>query len=172
MRASLTITILLAQTVFASSPITGPWRTFSGDQPAYADPHHDDRQWTQVSQLPTYPEVGATRWFRAMAQFSSQEALLIPPLFGSYQVYLNGRLLGEAVNAFPAPKVFRLPADTPPAATLAIRLHPFPENSRQLLRLSPQFDGLLRSGRHADLTRQAEQAHSSLLEARLPGLII
>ncbi len=142
--------------------IEGPWQFHLGDDPHWADPYYDDSQWERISPestwgAQTHPSYTGLAWYRcyleirhpADGQFSP--ALLMPYVDDAYELYWNGKLIGQLGSLPPqavwysAQSVFALPGPSSgegneEAGLLAIRVWKSP-----LLSLSPATSGGLNS---------------------------
>jgi len=154
----------------ATVPLTGPWKFHTGDNMAWAQPGFDDSAWATMDLTPTsgpyhpifgngeyvpgwtargYKGTSGYAWYRLRVNLEdSQTALTLkmPDNFDdAYQIYLNGRLIGEfgrftanGVTAYsPLPRAFPVPADRGPLI-FAIRMFMLPSTSLQ----SPDAGGL------------------------------
>ncbi len=96
--ASLAALPMLAQAPFVD--LSGEWRHISGDQPAYASPDFDDRNW-DVVHLPwrKQPPDGLA-WLRRSVELPghldrARLALALGPVSPVHEVYVNGALIGQ-----------------------------------------------------------------------------
>ncbi|HEY1808309.1 MAG TPA: SpoIIE family protein phosphatase [Acidobacteriaceae bacterium] len=125
--------------------LTGPWRFHPGDDLAWAQPDFDDASWSAMdlassgSLDPTtgvagfvrgwtsngYPKLTGYAWYRLQVDVESGSGNTIPPLAirmpedvdDAYQVYVDGRFIGEFGNFAPhgvsfinaQPRAFPLP---------------------------------------------------------------
>ena len=115
-----------------SMPLNSGWRTQAGDQSALATPDFDDSSWQLTSldesHAPTPGEYDQ-RWYRLRIDLPAQHpplALLVTGADGSYEVYLNGRLVPGAtlrsawgLSLFPRARA--LPIEGSGPALLALR---------------------------------------------------
>jgi hypothetical protein len=115
-----------------SVPLDNGWRTQAGDQAGWAAPDLDDSKWQLTaldeSRAPT-PGKYDERWYRLRIDLPAQHpplSLLITAPGGTYEVFLNGRLLPGAVLLpqwraiwFPTAQV--VPVDGSGPAVLAVR---------------------------------------------------
>jgi len=143
----------------AVGPLTGPWRFHPGDDPAWAGTDFDDSTWPTLDLTPPegsfdptigssgyvpgwtatgYPRLTGYSWYRLRVKVREAEdgrgrklALKMPDNFDdAYQVYVNGRLIGQfgkftprAVTYYLAlPRAFDLPEPSSSGVlTIAIR---------------------------------------------------
>lgn len=83
--------------------IQGKWQFHVGDDPAWAAPSLDDGGWEQLDADDTWgdqthPGYTGFAWYRKhiqMAGRGARIAVLIPPVEDAYEVYWNGRKVGE-----------------------------------------------------------------------------
>ena len=128
----------------ATAALTGPWKFHTGDNMAWAQAGFDDSSWSAMDLTPPpgpynpisgssgyvpgwtargYKGTSGYAWYRLRVNLQDGQtalALKMPDNFDdAYQVYLNGRLIGEfgrftahGVTAYSAlPRAFPLPAD-------------------------------------------------------------
>jgi len=106
--------------------LTGPWRFNAGDNPAWASPAFDDSHWSLlkadnpwgVQGFHGYSGVG---WYRLRVQVPAQSgplAIYFPDVQDCYQVFANGRMIGQVGELPPHAKLvtsgrnmFHIPAD-------------------------------------------------------------
>src|SRR6478752_7319583 len=84
-----------------SSDIDGGWRTYAGDDPAWANPGLDDSGWETVRLDDLGPAQPGWRWYRLRIKLHENHpdlALLIDGGEGIYSLYLNG-------NRVPGPEL-------------------------------------------------------------------
>jgi hypothetical protein len=142
--------------------LTGPWRFHVGDDPSWKDAGYDDSKWETVDLTPKpgardpdvglkgyvpgwgargHPKYVGYGWYRMRIDVTAPQgarlALAGPPYVdGSYQIYLDGRLLGGSGDfSHNPPRVYardprliRLPTDAfaHGAATIAVRVYSDP----------------------------------------------
>ncbi len=122
--------VLLTPAVAAAQGPAG-WRVQTGDDPGWARPGFDDSAWPAARLPATWSELGLDDvdgdiWFRStvplgeaarLASAKGQLGLLLgPPMYGGYEVYAGGRLLGRSRGwsstlPFPFPEVFLVPRE-------------------------------------------------------------
>ncbi len=79
------------------------WRFHTGDAPYWSDPNFDDSNWKLLhSDQPWdgqgYPGYRGFAWYRFQVLLPANHAplaLFIPVIYGSYQVFADGRLVGQ-----------------------------------------------------------------------------
>lgn len=158
--------------------LNGPWRFHTGDDPRWATPDFDDSAWEEyvlapgvqsltpervvdMEDLPGWqnhghPGYAGYGWYRiqlTLAADAMPVALLMPvAVDNSYEVYLNGRLIGKLgrldgfqLSYLPHPQFIPIPADAARIGqpnTLAIRCwsEPWQANPRR-----PEIFGGLRA---------------------------
>jgi hypothetical protein len=87
-------------------PLDGKWQFHPGDDPAWANPDFDDSQWQQLTADRPWGEQGHRNyegyaWYRRhMAVLPASGAspdftLLVPAIEDVYEVYWNGKLVGQ-----------------------------------------------------------------------------
>ena len=107
----------------------GLWKSRPGDDTRWASPEYDDSAWRTVA-LPApwreqgYTGLDGTVWFRRVVPVDEEARLaarrgrlgilLGPPMYGGYQVFAGGRLLGSSRGwslelPYPFAAVFRVP---------------------------------------------------------------
>lgn len=87
----------------AMAELNGPWRFHPGDDPAWARPEFDDSRWSLVEASRSYEEQGfkgysGTGWYRlrvSLPDWQGQLALVFPAVADSYQVFVDGRQIGQ-----------------------------------------------------------------------------
>jgi phosphoserine phosphatase RsbU/P len=126
---------LLVTSLYAG-PFVGQWRTIAADRLDFAQPGFDDASWRPVSAPPQYPEVNQVLWFRARVAGPrpGENAVLVPPIFGAYQLYADGVLIGQRGAwgrhprfLLPSSEVF--PLSVPQRGDLLVALRVYPCNS-------------------------------------------
>ncbi len=87
-------------------PQADGWRVHMGDDPAWAAPDYDDSSWHTVRLDPaTFPRelmTGRSRWYRKDIHLPNQPGamqLLVSSIDGSYEVYVDGRLVGDRIQS-------------------------------------------------------------------------
>ncbi len=107
--------------------LDGQWRFHTGDDPRWADPGFDDRAWPLLRSNASwntqgYKDYGGIAWYRfqvTVPEHPRRLALLFRRLMTSYQVFANGRLIGQygglpphaRADAGDRVQVFPVPAD-------------------------------------------------------------
>ncbi|MGC1870283.1 MAG: SpoIIE family protein phosphatase [Acidobacteriaceae bacterium] len=82
--------------------LDGLWRFHTGDNPARANPNFDDSQWPLLRSdedwaKQGYKDYSGYAWYRFTLQVPAGEkplSLLLMPIQTSYQVYVDGKLIG------------------------------------------------------------------------------
>src|SRR5438045_1975548 len=118
---------LLLVLLFPAAASAEPWTTHTGDDSRWSRPDLDDANWPRVDVRSTWREQGRRGydgivWYRGAAP-PADGLLLGPPVYGGYEVYADGRLIGRSRGwssalGFGYPEVFRLP---PRTTRLALR---------------------------------------------------
>ena len=92
-------------------PLDGPWQFHTGDNPAWASPSFDDSGWEPM-QLDAYwgsqghPAYTGYAWYRRHVQIHTPSgaqlkyALLMPPVDDAYELFWNGKPIGQ-LGRFP-----------------------------------------------------------------------
>ena len=96
--------------------LDGLWRFHTGDDPAWASPTFDDSQWPLLRSDHDWAQQGyqgysGLAWYRFRVVIPpglEHVSLLLPPLTTSYQVYVDGKLIGSFSEMSPDP-VVRMP---------------------------------------------------------------
>jgi hypothetical protein len=119
-------TVDLDQNRVPMTDLEGPWRFHAGDDPAWAIPGFDDSHWSLlVADKPWglqgfhgYTGVGWYRLHVLVPAHSGPLAIYFPDVQDSYQVFANGRMIGQVGELPPSPKlvnssrnIFRIPTD-------------------------------------------------------------
>jgi hypothetical protein len=105
--------------------LTGNWRFHTGDDPRWSSPSFDDSSWTLLRPDEGWNNQSVSQsglaWYRfriLVPGSSGSLALYIPGILTSYQVFVNGRLIGQFGGMPPHPKameekrqIFPLPDD-------------------------------------------------------------
>ncbi|MGB6828634.1 MAG: SpoIIE family protein phosphatase [Terracidiphilus sp.] len=117
----------LRQNRVAMTDLHGPWRFHAGDNPAWANPGYDDSSWSLLMAGKPWGEQGyrgysGVGWYRlrvAVPAHSGPLAIYFPDVEDCYQVFANGRMIGQVGELPPHPKLvesnrnmFRIPMDT------------------------------------------------------------
>jgi len=136
------------------------WRFHTGDDPRWSDPNFDDSQWSVLrSDQPWdgqgYPGYRGFAWYRfqvALPAHHSPLALFIPVIYGNYQVFAGGRLVGQLGGMPPedrlafsftvgSERLIPLPSDLTSAGgplNIAIRIWINPQTPTNALGAGPQ----------------------------------
>lgn len=120
--------------------LDGLWRFHTGDNPAWANPNFDDSQWALLRSDKDWAPQGykgysGFAWYRfrvLIPSGSDHLSLLLPPIATSYQVYVDGTLIGS-FSRMPPHELVRMPmpavypmdigkAAGPKEATVALRV--------------------------------------------------
>jgi len=84
-------------------PIAGKWQFHPGDSPDWSNPSFDDSNWEQLGAdttwgNQTHPWYTGFAWYRKRIRIEGRGpniAVLIPQVENAYEVYWNGRKIGE-----------------------------------------------------------------------------
>jgi serine phosphatase RsbU (regulator of sigma subunit) len=98
-------------------PIDGNWQFQLGDDPAWAEPNLDDSGWESIRVddpfgVQNHPSYAGFAWYRRhidiipSAGETGQYRLLIPRADDAYEVYWNGKLIGQYGKLPPHPSWF------------------------------------------------------------------
>ena len=127
---ALTLTALEAQPIEVRSfsqiaPLDGDWKFSPSDDPRFAAPDFDDSAWRTV-RVPgeALPQPIGVSWIRFQVQLPDTGeplTLLLPPLGGRYELFVNGRLVGRSASRVGAVESFGVPSGAR-NLTVAIRL--------------------------------------------------
>ncbi len=120
--------------------LNGLWRFHPGDNPAWASPNFDDSAWPLLRSDEDWAKQGyqgysGFAWYRFRVVIPpglDHVSLLLPPIFTSYQVYADGKLIGS-FSQMPPHELVRLPGpavyalnfgqeSAPTEATIAVRV--------------------------------------------------
>ena len=145
-RTLLAVFLLVPAAAAAQAPAGAAlWRARTGDDPRWASPGFDDSTWPTLPVPATWAEqrlqnLDGTVWFRRAMPLDEEARLaagrdelgllLGPPVYGGYEVYAGGRLLGRSRGwasslPFALPEAFRVPRDAIETGTtlpLALRV--------------------------------------------------
>jgi phosphoserine phosphatase RsbU/P len=99
--------------------LDGLWRFHTGDTPEWATTNLNDSQWALLRSdedwaQQGYKDYSGFAWYRFRVLIPSRldhVSLLIPPLATSYQVYVDGKLIGS-FSQMPLHPVVRIPLQT------------------------------------------------------------
>ena len=124
------------------TPLDGPMRFHTGDDPRWSQPAFDDSAWPLVSpesnwSAQGYKDYGGFAWYRfkvILPDHHPQLALYLPAIRTSYQIFADGRLLGS-FGGFPPhgtiytsiPQWVLLPQTQAGAIEIAIRVWHWPQ---------------------------------------------
>ena len=95
--------------------LNGPWRFHAGDDPAWAVPGFDDSGWSRVTADKPwteqgYKDYGGTAWYRLSVVLPARHdalTLYLPSVTASFQVFANGKLIGQNGQLPPHPGVIQ-----------------------------------------------------------------
>jgi hypothetical protein len=93
--------------------LNDPWRFHAGDDAAWAVPGFDDSGWSLLTADKPWTEQGykgyaGTAWYRLSVVLPARHgalALYLPRVTNSFQVFANGRLIGQQGELPPHPRV-------------------------------------------------------------------
>jgi signal transduction histidine kinase len=176
------------------SAASAGWRAQAGDDPRWASPGFDDSAWPAVPLPATWPEQGfrgfdGTVWFRRVVPLGEEARLaaardelgllLGSSMYGGYEVYAGGRLLGRSPGwsselPFSRPAVFRVPrAAVEPGGSLslALRVRRIAWVSDADPEAAPVGE-VLSLGFHGALADHVQVAWTNSLLAELPLLVL
>ena len=106
--------------------LRGPWRFHAGDDPAWANAGYDDSSWSLLMAGIPWGEQGyrgysGVGWYRlrvAVPAHSGPLAIYFPDVEDCYQIFANGRMIGQVGELPPHPKlvesnrnIFQIPMD-------------------------------------------------------------
>jgi stage II sporulation SpoE-like protein len=124
--------------------LDGLWRFHPGDDPHWAEPDFDDSQWPLISSTQGWSEqgyknMGGLAWYRAkivIPQGGQPLALYIPLIRTSYQVFIDGEMIGQFGGMPPHQRHYQVIPETYPVpvsvtaqahtAVIAIRVWHWP----------------------------------------------
>jgi Stage II sporulation protein E (SpoIIE) len=123
----------------ATAPLGGQWQFHTGDNPGWAAPDFDDSAWEPIGVDKSWgaqSHFGYTgsAWYRRHITFdpvagaNTDLGLFLPPIDDAYELYWNGRLIGQSGKLPPNPawyfyspyQTFNL--DRPQSGVLALRV--------------------------------------------------
>lgn len=186
--------LLAALLLTASASAREPWATQAGDDPRWSDPAFDDSAWPRVDVRSTWREqerqgYDGMVWFRRvvpldeearLAARNDELALLLgPPVYGGYEAYAGGRLIGRsrgwsAALPFAFPEVFRVPGEAigkDGTVSVALRVRRIGWVSDQDPQSSP-VSAVLTLGGHRALADRIRARWTDQLLSELPLLIL
>lgn len=120
----------LEKTRIPISELKGDWRFHAGDNAGWALPGFDDSGWSLLQSDRSwydqgYNGYGGIAWYRFRAipaADTASLAIFVPEVNDSYEIYVNGRLIGQAGGMPPHPwvpiaknQLFRIPQSLTPA---------------------------------------------------------
>ena len=170
------------------------WKAHTGDDPRWASPGFDDSAWRSLPLPATWDEQGLRGidgfvWFRKVVSLNEQARLaagrgelgllLGPPVYGGYEVYASGRLVGRSRGwssslAYPAYEVFRVPGKsvgTGGTLPVALRVHRIGWASDRSSDAGPLGDALI-LGSYPALRDRLHAAWTDDLLTELPLLVL
>ena len=103
----------IASSQIPLAELNGPWRFHIGDLASWGDPAFDDSNWSLLTAKSSYDEQGypgyaGLSWYRLRINAPSWPgplALCFPVVADSYQVFVNGRQIGQVGGMPPQPSV-------------------------------------------------------------------
>ena len=119
--------------------LDGPWQFHTGDNPEWASPSFDDSAWEPM-QLDgswgsqSHPGYTGYAWYRRHVQIhtvaggQTKYALLMPPVDDAYEVFWNGKPIGQFGKFPPRPRWYystfprSFPVPSAESGTIAIRV--------------------------------------------------
>lgn len=120
-------------------PLDGPWQFHTGDDPQWTSPSFDDSGWESIQVdgpwgSQDHPAYTGYAWYRrhvkiqTVAGSGTKYALLMPPVDDTYEIFWNGKPIGQFGKFPPQPRwyytafpsSFSLPAAE--SGTIAIRV--------------------------------------------------
>lgn len=171
-------------------PLSGKWQFRTGDNPAWANPSHNDSNWEQLSASEpwgsqTQPSYTGYAWYRRHITLDSSApaatkdlAILIPPVDDVYDLYWNGKKIGS-YGSFPPHAtwwevghraVYRLP-NVSGEGVLALRVWKAPLSSIDPAAIGG-FEGVPLIGDASILAKQAKLPYYKNDEHQLPYFLI
>ena len=173
-----------------SVPLNGKWQFHLGDNPAWANPAYNDSNWEQLSAsepwgAQTHPSYTGYAWYRRHITIDSSGpaaikdlAILIPPVDDIYDLYWNGKKIGN-YGTFPPhatwwevghSAVYHLPVSSG-EGVLALRVWKAPLSSIDPSAIGG-FEGIPLLGDASVLAKQAKLPYYQNDETELPYVLI
>jgi len=120
-------------------PLDGSWQFHTGDNPEWASPSFDDSRWESMQLNGSWggqghPSYTGYAWYRRHVQIHSlpgsqaKYALLMPPVDDAYEIFWNGRPIGQFGKFPPRPRWYystfptSFPVPSAESGTIAIRV--------------------------------------------------
>ncbi len=110
-----------------SIALDGPWQFHAGDDPAWASPSYDDSAWGAIQVTDrwgtqNHPAYTGYAWYRRHVRINTiggapaKYALLMPPVDDVYEIFWNGKPIGQSGKFPPRARWYY----TPPARSFAV----------------------------------------------------
>jgi hypothetical protein len=120
-------------------PLDGTWQFHTGDNPEWASPLFDDSRWESIQVngpwgSQDHPGYTGYAWYRRHVQINTlagsktKYALLMPPVDDAYEVFWNGKSIGQFGQFPPRPRWYystfpsSFPVPSAESGTIAIRV--------------------------------------------------
>lgn len=120
-------------------PLDGAWQFHTGDNPAWASPSFDDSGWESIQVNgpwggQSHPGYTGYAWYRRHLQITTvagsqtKYALLMPPVDDAYEIFWNGKSIGQFGKFPPRPRWYystfprSFPVPSAQSGTIAIRV--------------------------------------------------
>ena len=120
-------------------PLDGAWQFHTGDNPEWASPSFDDSGWESMQVngpwgSQSHPGYTGYAWYRrhvqihTVAGIKTKYALLMPPVDDAYEVFWNGKSIGQFGKFPPRPRWYystfprSFPVPSAQSGTIAIRV--------------------------------------------------
>ncbi|MGB6934046.1 MAG: GGDEF domain-containing protein, partial [Acidobacteriaceae bacterium] len=120
-------------------PLDGAWQFHTGDNPEWASPSFDDSGWESMQVngpwgSQSHPGYTGYAWYRRHVQIhtvagsKTKYALLMPPIDDAYEVFWNGKSIGQFGKFPPRPRWYystfprSFPVPSAQSGTIAIRV--------------------------------------------------
>ncbi|MGC1871480.1 MAG: SpoIIE family protein phosphatase [Acidobacteriaceae bacterium] len=133
--------------------LDGPWQFHTGDNPEWASPSFDDSRWESIQVngpwgSQDHPGYTGYAWYRRHVQINTlagsktKYALLMPPVDDAYEVFWNGKSIGQFGQFPPRPRWYysrfirSFPVPSAESGTISVRVWKSP-----LLFVDPDFLG-------------------------------